>query len=95
MTSNLCGLVGYPLKNITLRNVHLKLDGGVQTYNTSVPEEAQDYPEVYAYGRILPAKGIYFRHIEGLTLDNVTVETYRADKRADFVFEDVSDLQTS
>lgn len=95
MTSNLCGLVGYPLKNITLRNVHLKLDGGVQTYNTNVPEEAQDYPEVYVYGRILPAKGIYFRHIEGLTLDNVTVETYRADKRADFVFEDVSDLQTS
>jgi len=95
MTSNVCGLAGHPLKNITLRNVHLKLDGGAQTYNTNVPEEAQDYPEVYVYGRILPAKGIYFRHIEGLTLDNVTVETYRADKRADFVFEDVSDLQTS
>jgi hypothetical protein len=44
---------------------------------------------VFVYGRILPAKGIYFRHIKGLTLDNVTVETYREDKRESFVFENV------
>ena len=55
----------------------------------NVPEKAQDYPEVYAYGKILPAKGIYFRHIEGLTLENVTVETYREDVREDFVFDNV------
>lgn len=95
MTSNVCGLKGYPLENITLKNVHLKLDGGVKEYNRDVPENAQDYPEVYVYGRILPAKGIYFRHIEGLTLENVTVETYREDKRADFVFEQVNGLKQS
>ncbi len=89
MTSNICGLKESPLENITLKNVHLKLDGGVQEYNRNVPEDAQDYPEVYVYGRLLPAKGIYFRHIEGLTLDNVTVETYREDVREDFVFENV------
>ncbi len=89
MTSNICGLPESHLENITLRNVHLKLDGGVKEYNRSVPEEAQDYPEVYVYGRILPAKGIYFRHIDGLTLDNVTVETYREDAREAFIFENV------
>ena len=89
MTSNICGLKESPLENITLRNVHLKLDGGVQEYNRNVPEEAQDYPEVYVYGRILPAKGIYFRHIDGLTLENVTVETYQEDSREAFVFDDV------
>ena len=89
MTSNICGLAESHLENITLKNVHLKLDGGVQSYNEKVPEEAQDYPEVYVYGRILPAKGIYFRHIDGLKLDNVTVETYRADARKDFIFENV------
>ena len=93
MTSNICGLKGYPLQNITLRNIHFRLDGGVQEYNCEVPEEAQDYPEVYVYGRILPAKGIYFRYIEGLTIDNVAVETEREDKRADFVFEQVSGLK--
>lgn len=89
MTSNVCGLKEKPLKNIVLKNVHLKLDGGVKQYNKEVPEEAQDYPEVYVYGRILPAKGIYFRHIEGLTLENVTVDTYRVDVREDFVFSNI------
>ena len=89
MTSNICGLKESLLENITLKSVHLKLSGGVQEYKKEVPEEAQDYPEVYVYGRILPAKGIYFRHINGLTLDNVTVETYQEDKRQDFVFENV------
>ncbi|MBQ6922431.1 MAG: hypothetical protein IJQ66_05010 [Clostridia bacterium] len=42
------------------------------------------------YGKILPAKGIYFRHIRGLTLDKVKVETYRPDMRKEFVFNDVS-----
>lgn len=89
MTSNICGLKESPLENIVLRNIHLKLDGGVQEYKKEVPEDAQDYPEVYVYGRILPAKGIYFRHIHGLTLDNVTVETYREDIREDFVFQSI------
>ena len=93
MTSNICGLKESPLENITLRNVHLKLVGGVKEYKKEVPEEAQDYPEVYVYGRFLPAKGIYFRYIDGLTLENVTVNTYRADAREDFVFEKVTDLK--
>lgn len=91
MTSNICGLIGRPLKNIKIQNVVLKLDGGVTSYSYSqkVPEEAQDYPEVYVYGRLLPAKGIYFRHIDGLTVQDVTVETSRPDVRDNFVFEDV------
>ena len=89
MTSNVCGLLGHPIKNLVLRNVHLKLDGGVKQYKAEVPEEAQDYPEVYVYGRILPAKGIFFRHVDGLVLDNVTVETYREDVRESFVFRNV------
>ena len=93
MTCNVCGLKESPLENITLKNVHLALDGGVKEYKREVPEEAQDYPEVFVYGRILPAKGIYFRHIDGLTLDNVTVETYRPDAREDFIFDDVKNKE--
>ena len=92
MSSNVCGLKDYPLENITLKNVHFLLAGNVTEYNREVPEEAQDYPEVYVYGRILPSKGIYFRHIEGLTLDNVTVRTYNEDVREDFVFDSVNGL---
>lgn len=89
LTSNICGLRESPLENIVLKNIHLKLDGGVKEYKKEVPEKGQDYPEAFTYGWILPAKGIYFRHIKGLQVDNVTVETYRSDVRQDFVFENI------
>ena len=89
MTSNVCGLKESLLENILLRNVHLKLYGGVKEYKKEVSEEAQDYPEVYVYGRILPAKGIYFRYIDGLTFENVSVSTYHEDLRENFVFDNV------
>ena len=77
------------LENITLRNIHLKIEGGVKEYKKEVPEDALDYPEVFVYGRSLPAKGIYFKNINGLTLNKVTIETYREDKSEDFVFNNV------
>ena len=89
ITSNICGLKESPLQNITLKNVYLKVYGGVQEYSREVPENPPAYPEANIYGWTLPAKGIYFRHVEGLTLDNVTIESYRPDTREDFVFENV------
>ena len=93
-TSNVCGLPGHPLENVTLRNVHLTVSGGVSAYETEVAEPTTPYPEIYNLGWILPAKGIFFRHINGLTLENVTVRSIHADTRPDFVFEDVCDCKT-
>lgn len=93
MTSNMCGLPESPLENVTLKNVRLLVDGGVQSVKREVPEQPVcDYPEVFVYGRILPAKGVYFRHINGLTLENVTAESYREDVRETVVFDDVTNL---
>lgn len=69
------------------------LDGGVKEYEKNVPEEAPNYPETFGYGWILPAKGIYFRYVDGLTLDNVTVQTERPDVREDFVFEQCENVK--
>ena len=71
------------------KNIDLRLYGAVEEFEKEVPTEPKVYPEVYTYGRILPAKGIYFRHINGLKLENVTVSTYNPDKREDFVFDNV------
>ena len=91
-TSNICGLRGIPLENITLKNVDLTLEGGVEQFDALVPDKAPEYPEVMVYGRELPAKGIFFRHVNGLTLENVKVSTYKPDAREDFVFENVESL---
>ena len=93
LTCNICGLKERPLKNITLRNVHLELVGGVQTFNPTVRELPREYPEVDAYGGVLPAAGIFFRYVDGLTLENVTVKTLKPDARENFVFENVTGLQ--
>ena len=92
MTSNVCGLPEIPLENIVLKNVKFIVEGNVFEWRKVVPDNANGYPEVHIYGRPLPAYGIYFRHINGLTLDNVTAETYKADGREAFVFEDVENL---
>lgn len=92
LSSNMTGMPDHPLKNITLRNVHLKVAGGVKEYEREVAEPSRPYPEIWNLGWTLPAKGIFFRHIDGLTLENVKVESYRPDAREDFIFEDVKDL---
>lgn len=89
LSSNVFGLKDKPLKNITLRNLHFKIVGGVTEYEKEVPDVAPEYPEIMVYGWTLPAKGIYFRHIKGLKLEDVTVESYMPDVRENFVFEDV------
>ena len=93
LTCNICGLKDRPLKNITLRNVHLELVGGVQDFNPTVRELPREYPEVDAYGGVLPAAGIYFRHIDGLTMENVTVKTLKPDARETFIFDSVVNLK--
>lgn len=93
LTSNVCGLPEIPLENIVLRNVKFIVEGNVFEWRRDVPDNANGYPEVHIYGRPLPAKGIYFRHINGLTLENVTVESYKPDGREAFVFEDVENLK--
>lgn len=92
ITSNCCGLKGNDLERITFRNVSLRLWGGAKTVNEGVPEEARDYPEIYVYGVDLPAKAIYFRHINGLKLNNVSITTINADVRKNFIFDDVKNL---
>lgn len=92
VTSNMTGLPDRPLENITLRNIRLKVAGGVQEYEKCIPEPTRVYPEIWNLGWTLPAKGIFFRHIKGLTLENVAVESYMPDAREDFFFEDVTDL---
>ena len=88
-TSNVMGLKSHPIKNLTLKNVRFQVAGGCKKYKTEVPHFTKDYPEVNMHGEVLPAKGIFFRNVDGLVLDNVKVETIKDDAREDFVFENV------
>ena len=58
---------------------------------SKVPECAQNYPESKMFG-VLPAWGLYLRHAEGITLNNVTLRVSGKDYRAAIICDDVRKL---
>lgn len=81
-TSNICGLKEHELENITFKNIDMTLSGGVKEFEREVPKKPlSSYPEAYVYGKVLPASGLYFRHVKNLSLDNIKIKTIRPDKR--------------
>jgi len=80
-TSNICGLENHELENISLSNIYFKLNGGVKEFNRDVPKEAAPYPEVFAYGKVLPASGIYTRYVKNLSMNNIKIKTHYMDLR--------------
>ena len=56
----------------------------------NVPELAGVYPEPSNWG-ILPAYGLYARHVDGLELENISLSYVVEDERPAVVFDDVHD----
>jgi hypothetical protein len=101
ITGSITGLPGHPVRGVTLRNIAITYGGIGDTPKPNhlrignlakVPECAQNYPESKMFG-ILPAWGLYVRHAEGITLDNVTLRVSGKDYRAAIVCDDVRDLR--
>ena len=57
----------------------------------NVPENVRDYPEPGHYG-VLPAYGIYARHVDGLVLNNIDLKFSYEDTRPAVVLDDVSNV---
>lgn len=93
---NITGLEGHPVEGITFSNIHLTYAGGgtKEEANREVPELKDHYPEYHMFG-ILPAYGLYARHVHGLKLDNVSFDLESEDLRPAIVCDDVNDLELS
>jgi hypothetical protein len=98
--ASVTGLPGYPVQNVTLENIQIIYPGrGNAAYAnlpvsrlTQVPEQKSHYPEFSMFGE-LPSWGLYVRHVEGLTLRNVSVKIKAPDYRPAMVFDDVKGLK--
>lgn len=91
--SSIIGLPDNPIENVTISRVHFNYKGGGTRIDAAraVPELPEFYPEFDIYGK-LPAYGLYCRHVNGLTFDEVTVSFAEADLRPAIVCEDVQHL---
>jgi len=86
----IAGLAGHPIRDVTLRDVHLSYRGGGTVADAARrPQELPDvYPEPSMFG-VLPSWALWARHVDGLAIDRLTVETMAADQRPPFALEDV------
>jgi hypothetical protein len=66
--------------------------GGWEPDPYNVPEMPREYPEPSNFG-ILPAYGLYARHVRGLTVSNVQFRTLIEDERAPVILDDVADAR--
>jgi polygalacturonase len=90
------GLPGHLVENVSFNNVTIRSEGGGKTEWSSakIPERPADYPEGTMFGK-LPAHGLYCRHVRGLTLSDVRLETDEPDGRHALAFDDVQDANIS
>lgn len=96
--ASIVGLPDYKIQNVTLKNIEIVYPGaGNPLYAKrgltpaeldSIPEMRTAYPE-FSQFKELPAWGIYVRHAEGITFDNVTFTALKKDYRPGIVIDDV------
>ena len=95
------GVPGHVVEDISLSNISLLSRGGAGAdladpggvVELDPDGLAGHWPEYYCFKRILPAAGLYARHVRGLRLQNLDLRTVEADARPAVVTDSVSDLK--
>jgi len=90
------GIPGHRVENVVLENIRISFPGGgtKEDANRTVPEDEDRYPEQYFFG-VLPSWGLYLRHVDGISLKDVVINTRMEDHRAPAVLDDVLNYETS
>ncbi|MGV8138898.1 MAG: glycoside hydrolase family 28 protein [Mangrovibacterium sp.] len=94
--SSITGIPGHNVENVIIENIQISYPGrGNNGYAIiplwrlkDVPEKERAYPEFSMFGE-LPAWGFYIRHVDGLTMKNISIKIRENDSRSAFVFDDV------
>ena len=95
IASSVTGLEESVLENISLSNIYLTVPGGCdkRTQEIEIPDKPLPTPAAFSYSYLLPAYGIYFKHVKNLKLSNVNIQTLQADMRNNIVFECIENLK--
>jgi polygalacturonase len=97
MTNSITGVPGYDAENIQLSNIRISgMGNGTAEEGALVaPESEKSYPENRIFGFAVPASGLFIRHVNGLSLQNVQLNLRNADFRPAILMDDVKNAQVS
>lgn len=86
------GLPEQPIEGLRLENIRLVCKGGGTEEQASKmpPELGTGYPEPHG---VMPAYGVFARHVHGLELANINLSVEKDDKRPAMVMTDVTGLE--
>jgi hypothetical protein len=96
-TMGIAGLIGHPVEDVVLENIQVTYPGGgtlEEARRTDIPEREKNYPENTTFG-VLPAYGLFLRHVRGVTLRDVHLDLETPDLRPALICDDVEDLELS
>lgn len=88
------GIPGHFIENVIIRDVDMLFEGGVEEPPADVPEHPDRYPEHTMFG-VLPAYGLFCRHVRGLRVEGVSTAFLKPDRRPALVCHDVRDLDVA
>jgi hypothetical protein len=91
LASSITGLPDVDVQDITLSNIRVGtvLPSRPEWVGRPVPEKPTQYPEAWMYG-MLPASGLYARHVRNLQLSRVTFNADPREQRPTIIFDDVN-----
>lgn len=92
------GLPGHEIENLTFSNIRMTAPGGGTASDgklRSIPELDGIRPEFFQFGKIVPAYGVYARHVQGLYMENMVMDTITPDARPAVICDDVIGMEFS
>lgn len=91
------GVPGHNITHLTLENISIDLAGGgaAEQARQEVPEAIDKYPEIKTFSPLIPAYGLWARHVDGLQLKNISFNISHNDLRPAFIFDDVKNIELS
>ncbi len=90
--SIISGLKESPIENISFEKMHFILDGGRKEAVEQFTMRGDEYPEVSNFGDITPALGFYFNYVNGLSINDIVIETYNDDCRKHIIYENTTNI---
>jgi polygalacturonase len=93
LCSIISGLPDHEIEDVKLSNIFIQHRGGGTQEDAAVepPEKENAYPEPDMFGP-MPAHGFYARHVRGLEMSHIEIQTMKEDARPAFVLKDVKSV---
>ncbi len=97
--SIVAGLEESPAKDIRLSNIRISIPIVVtadflKSFPATITEDIKGYPENrMTFGKLLPASSFYVRHVEGITMNDITITYGNDEARPAFYYDDVRNIQ--